>query len=43
MVVRAGKREHLHYGPWSHAVYNSLASVDIKGQKGLVVGSETPW
>ena len=43
MVVRAGKRDHLHYGAWSAAVYNSLASVDVRGQRGLVVGSESPW
>lgn len=38
MVARAGKREHLSYGEWANSVYNALASVDIAGQRGLVVG-----
>ena len=43
MVARAGRREHLSYGEWANAVYNALASVDVTGQRGVVVGSETPW
>lgn len=43
MTNRAGKKEYLSYGEWSHSVYNALASVDLAGKKGLVVGSETPW
>jgi hypothetical protein len=43
LVARAGRREHLSYGEWADAVYNALASVDLVGRRGLVVGSETPW
>lgn len=30
-------------GDWQNAVYNAFDSVDLSGQRGLVVGSESPW
>ena len=40
MIARAGRREHLAYGEWANAVYNALASVDVAGQRGIVIGRQ---